>query len=163
MAAQSSFDVVSRYDVQEVANAIDQTKREIKTRYDLKDSKSTLEYEGERVTITTDGDYRLQTIRDLMESKFIRRGVSLKTLRYSDPQPASGGNVRQTATLVQGIDQDLGRQISKQLREEFPKAQAQIQGDAVRVSAKSKDDLQQVIAFLKGKDYPVDLQFVNYR
>lgn len=163
MAATSSFDIVSRYDHQEVVNALDQTRREINTRYDLKDSRSTIELEGERITITTDGDYRLQTIRDLMESKFVRRGVSLKTLRYSEPEPASGGNVRQRVDLVQGIDQDLGRQISKTIREQAPKVQAQIQGDSLRVSAKSKDDLQSVIQSLKSQDYPVDLQFVNYR
>ncbi len=161
--ASSSFDIVSRYDRQEVLNALDQTRRELTTRYDLKDSKSSVELEGESLTITTDSDYRLETVRDLMEGKLIRRGVSLKTLRYSEPAPAAGGNVRQTAQLVQGIEQDLGRKITKSLREEFPKVQAQIQGDAVRVSAKSKDELQKVIAHLKAEDYPVELQFVNYR
>lgn len=163
MAAQSSFDVVSRFDKQDLTNALDQTRREMRTRYDLKDSKSSLDHEGDTLTITTDGDYRLQTVRDLMESKFIRAGISLKTLRYAEPQPAAGGNVRQTVTLVQGIEQDLGRQIIKQIRDEYPKVQAQLQGDTVRVSAKSKDELQKVIALLKSKDYPVDLQFVNYR
>ncbi len=161
--ASSSFDIVSRYDRQEVLNALDQTRRELTTRYDLKDSKSSVELDGESLTITTDSDYRLETVRDLMEGKLIRRGVSLKTLRYSEPTPAAGGNVRQTAQLVQGIEQDLGRKITKSLREEFPKVQAQIQGDAVRVSAKSKDELQKVIAHLKAEDYPVELQFVNYR
>jgi uncharacterized protein YajQ (UPF0234 family) len=163
MAASSSFDVVSRYDKQEMVNALDQTRREMNTRYDLKDSRSTVELEGDRVTITTDGDYRLQTIRDLMETKMVRRGISLKVLRYSEPEPASGGNVRQRAELVQGIEQDLGRQITKAIRDEFPKVQAQVQGDTVRVTSKSKDDLQKVIQLLKGKDYPVELQFVNYR
>ena len=163
MASSSSFDVVSRFDTQEVRNAIDQTKREIATRYDLKDSRSQVELDGDTVTITTDGDYRLDTIRDLMETKFVRRGVSLKTLRYQEPQPVSGGNVQQVATLVQGIDQDLGRQITKTIRDEYPKVQPQLQGDAVRVTAKSKDELQKVITLLKSKDYPVELQFVNYR
>lgn len=163
MAASSSFDIVSRYDKQELLNALDQTRREINTRYDLKDSRSTLELEGDRLTITTDTDYRLQTVRDLMETKFVRRGLSLKVLRYEEPEPASGGAVRQRAVLVEGIEQDLGRRITKQIRDEFPKAQAQIQGDAVRVTAKSKDELQKVIQLLKGKEFPVDLQFVNYR
>lgn len=163
MAGASSFDVVSRYDRQEVMNALDQTRREINTRYDLKDSKSTIDLDGERLTITADSDYRLHTIRDLMETKFVRRGVSLKTLRYSEPEPASGGNVRQTAELVQGIEQDLGRKLTKSIRDEFPKVQSQIQGDSVRVSSKSKDDLQRVIQALKEADYPVELQFVNYR
>ncbi len=163
MASTSSFDVVSRYDRQEVINALDQTRREIITRYDLKDSRTTLELESDRITITTDGDYRLQTVRDLMEGKMVRRGVSLKALRYDEPEPASGGNVRQHADLVQGIEQDLGKQITKAIRDEYPKVQAQIQGDSLRITAKSKDDLQNVIQLLKGKDYPVDLQFVNYR
>ena len=163
MAASNSFDIVSRYDKQELLNALDQTRREINTRYDLKDSRSSVELEGDRLTITTDTDYRLQTVRDLMETKFVRRGLSLKVLRYEEPEPASGGAVRQRAVLVEGIEQDLGRQITKQIRDEFPKAQAQIQGDAVRVTAKSKDELQKVIQLLKGKEFPVDLQFVNYR
>ncbi|MDP9350254.1 MAG: YajQ family cyclic di-GMP-binding protein [Chloroflexota bacterium] len=163
MAATSSFDIVSRYDHQEVLNALDQTRREINTRYDLKDSRSTVDLEGTRITITTDGDYRLQAIRDLMESKFVRRGISLKTLRYDEPEPAAGATVRQRAELVEGIDQDLGRRIAKAIRDQAPKVQAQIQGDAVRVSAKSKDDLQNVIQLLKSHEYPVDLQFVNYR
>ena len=163
MAASSSFDIVSRYDRQEMLNALDQTRREIGTRYDLKDSRSTVELEDNQVTITTDGDYRLQTIRDLMETKLVRRGISLKVLRYKDPEDAAGGRVRQRAELVQGIEQDLGRQITKNIRDEFPKVQAQIQGDSLRVTAKSKDDLQKVIQLLKGKDFPVDLQFVNYR
>ena len=163
MAANSSFDIVSKYDRQEVLNALDQARREIRTRYDLKDSRTQVELEGERLTIVTDGEYRLTTVRDMIESKFVRRGVSLKTLRYSEPEPASGGNVRQTANLVRGIDQDLGRQITKTIREAFPKLQAQIQGDMVRVTGKSKDDLQGVIRLLRDKDYPVELQFVNYR
>lgn len=163
MAATSSFDVVSKYDQQEVLNALDQTRREIQTRYDLKDSRTTIEHEGSRITITTDGEYRLQTVRDLMETKFIRRGLSLKVLKYSEPEPAAGGNVRQTAELVQGIDQDLGRRISKAIRDSFPKVQPQIQGDAIRITAKSRDELQSVIQYLKSQDYPVELQFVNYR
>ncbi len=163
MAATSSFDIVSKYDRQEVVNALDQARREIRTRFDLKDSKTEVELDGDRLTILTDGEYRLNTVRDLIESKLVRRGVSLKTLRYSEPEPAAGGNVRQTATLVQGIDQDLGRQISKTIRTDFPKIQAQIQGDMIRVTAKSKDDLQAVIRTLRERDYPVELQFVNYR
>ena len=163
MAASSSFDVVSRFDRQELVNALDQSRREIQSRYDLKDSNSSIELEGDALTITTDGDYRLQAIRDLLEGKLIRRGISLKALRYEEPEPAAGGNVRQRVNLVQGIEQDLGRRITKAMRDEFPKVQAQIQGDAVRVTAKSKDDLQKVIGFLKSQEYPVELQFVNYR
>lgn len=163
MASTSSFDIVSRYDAQEVLNAVDQARRELRQRYDLKDSPSSIELEDDALTITTDSDYRLQAVRDLLEGKLVRRGVSLKTLQYSDPQPASGGKVRQEAKLAQGIDQDLARRISKTIRDEFPKSQPQVQGDAVRVSAKSKDDLQKIIQRLKSEDYPVELQFVNYR
>lgn len=163
MASTSSFDVVSRYDHQEVVNALDQTRREINTRFDLKDSKSTVMLDGDRITITADSKGRLSTVRDLLESKFVRRKVSLKTLRYSEPEPASGGNIRQHAALIQGIEQDLGKQITKSVRQEYPKVQAQLQGDSIRISAKSKDDLQKVIRLLESKDYPVDLQFVNYR
>lgn len=163
MASTSSFDIVSKYDHQEVVNALDQTRREIKTRFDLKDSDTTVDLEGNTITITTDGNYRLTTIRDLMESKLVRRKVSLKTLRYAEPEPAAHGNVRQSAELVQGISQDLGKQITKTIRDENSKVQAQIQGDSIRVSAKNKDDLQKVIQMLKSRDYPVDLQFINYR
>jgi len=163
MASSSSFDIVSRYDRQEVVNALDQARREITTRYDLKSSKTELNFEGEELSIVTDDEYRLGVVRDLIESKFVRRGVPLKTLRYSEPTPASGGAVRQSVKLVEGIEQELGKKIAKAIRDEYPKVQAQIQGDAVRVTAKSKDDLQGVIGLLKDKDYPVELQYVNYR
>jgi cyclic-di-GMP-binding protein len=160
-----SFDVVSQFDRQELKNAVDQTTREVQTRYDLKDSRSEIALEKDQITINTASDMTLATIRDILESKVIRRGLSLKILDYQEATEASGGRMRQTIKLKQGLNEDLAKQISKQIRSDFKKVTPQIQGDAVRVSAKNKDDLQTVIQALKAKsdDYPVPLQFTNYR
>lgn len=163
MAAENTFDVVSQYDEQEMVNALDQTRREITQRYDLKDSKTEIKQDKKNLTITTASEMSLRSVTDVLESKLVRRGLSLKILKPGKVEPASGGSVRQVIELQAGISQDLAREISKQIRDNFPKARPQIQGDAVRVSGKNRDDLQQVIAYLKGKDYPVALQFVNYR
>lgn len=164
MAAESSFDVVSQYDEQELANALDQTRREVQTRYDLKDTKTQIDYDGKKsLTILTASEFTLKSVRDVLDSKLIRRNLSLKILKDGKLEPASGGMVRQHIELQQGINQDLAREISKQIRDNFPKVKSQIQGDAIRVTAKSRDELQAVIAYLKGKDYPVPLQFNNYR
>jgi hypothetical protein len=163
MAAENTFDVVSQYDEQEMVNALDQTRREITQRYDLKDSKTEIKQDKKNLTITTASEMSLRSVTDVLESKLVRRGLSLKILKPGKVEPASGGSVRQVIELQAGISQDLAREISKQIRDNFPKARPQIQGDAVRVSGKNRDDLQQVIAYLKGQDYPVALQFVNYR
>jgi cyclic-di-GMP-binding protein len=163
MASISSFDIVSSFDRQELKNAVDQTQREMQQRYDLKDTKSTLDLDEKAITINSASEYSLQAITDLLESKVIRRGLSLKILDYGDIQETSGGRVRQVVTLKQGIPDELAKQISKRIRDEFKKVTPQIQGDAVRVQAKNKDDLQAVIAAMKEADYPVVLQFVNYR
>jgi uncharacterized protein YajQ (UPF0234 family) len=163
MAQTYSFDVVSQIDRQELRNALDQATREINTRYDLKDTGTTIVAEDTRLTIATASEMTLASVRDLLESKVIRRGLSLKILNYGKPEPASGGRVRQVVTLRQGIDEDLGRQIVRKLKGDHKKVQAQIQGDAVRVTARVKDDLQSVIVDLKAQDYPVPLQFINYR
>jgi cyclic-di-GMP-binding protein len=163
MAAQSSFDIVSKFDQQELRNAVDQTLREVRTRYDLKDSKTEIEQEDSQLTIMTDTDMSLRSIHDILESKILRRNLSLKILDYQEPENASGGRVRQTVKLRQGINDDLAKEISKRIRSDFKKVTPQIQGDTVRVSAKSRDDLQAVIQALKDSDYPVALQFVNYR
>ncbi len=163
MAAVSSFDVVSDFDPQEMKNALDQTLREIHARYDLKDTKTTIEATDSQLTINTDSEYTLGAVRDLFESKLIRRGLSLKILDYQKEEPASGGRVRQVVKLQKGIPEDLAKQISKRIRDDFKKVTPQIQGNAVRVQAKSKDDLQAVIQFLKAEEYPVALQFTNYR
>jgi uncharacterized protein YajQ (UPF0234 family) len=163
MASASSFDIVSDFDMQELKNALDQTEREIGTRYDLKDSKTEIEATDTQITITTNSEYTLSQVRDLLESKFVRRGLSLKILDYQTEEPASGARVRQLVKLRKGIPDDLAKKITKQIRDDFKKVTPQIQGNAVRVQAKSRDDLQAVIASLKDADYPVALQFINYR
>jgi uncharacterized protein YajQ (UPF0234 family) len=163
MASTSSFDIVSSFDRQELKNAVDQTQREMQQRYDLKDTKSTVELEEKTITINSASEYSLQAITDMLESKVIRRGLSLKILDYGEVQEASGGRVRQVITLKEGIPDELAKQITKKIRDEFKKVTPQIQGDAVRVQSKNKDDLQAVIAAMKEADYPVALQFVNYR
>lgn len=163
MAADSSFDIVSQFEEQELMNALDQTRREVQTRYDLKDTKTEILYSKETVTIVTENEFVLKSVRDILESKAIRRGLSLKIFKPGKEENAAGGRVRQVIQLQQGISQELAKSISKQIRDNFPKARPQVQGDAVRVTAKSRDELQGVIAFLKQKDYPVALQFINYR
>ena len=128
--------------------------REIHTRYDLKDTKTTIEATDAQLTINSDSEYTLAAVRDLLESKLIRRGLSLKILDYSNEEPASGGRVRQVVKLRRGIPEDLAKQISKRIRDDFKKVTPQIQGNAVRVQAKNKDDLQAVIQALKAEDYP---------
>jgi uncharacterized protein YajQ (UPF0234 family) len=163
MASTYSFDIVSSYDHQELKNAVDQARREIGQRYDLKDTKTTIDEEPKKLAINTDTETSLQAVIDMIESKFIRRGLSLKILDYGTVEPASGGRVRQDITLKEGISEDLAKQINRRIKDEFKKVNSQIQGDSVRVQAKSKDDLQTVITAFKDADYPVALQFVNYR
>lgn len=163
MASQNSFDVVSKFDAQEMRNAVDQTMREVGTRFDLKDSKTQIDQEDTQLVINSDSEMSLRAVRDILESKLVRRNLSLKILDYQDEEPASGGRVRQIVKLRQGLNDDLAKEISKRIRSEFKKVQPQIQGDLIRVSAKNRDDLQSVIQALKESDYPVPLQFVNYR
>jgi uncharacterized protein YajQ (UPF0234 family) len=163
MASQSSFDIVSKFDQQELRNAIDQTMREVRTRYDLKDSKTELVQEDERLVITTDSEMSLRAIRDILESKALRRNLSLKIFDYQAEEDAAGGRVRQVIKLRQGLNDELAKEIAKRIRTEFKKVSPQIQGDLVRVSGKNKDDLQSVIQAMRDADYPVPLQFVNYR
>ena len=163
MAADSSFDVVSQYDEQEMVNALDQARREVAQRFDLKDTKTEIKHDKKSLTITTASEFTLKSVMDVLQSKLVKRTLSLKILKPGKVETASGGMVRQTIELQEGISQDLAREISKLIRDNFPKARPQIQGDAVRVVAKSRDELQAVIALLKGKDFPVPLQFVNYR
>ncbi len=163
MASVVSFDVVSKFDRQELKNAVDQAEREIQTRYDLKDSKTELNLGDAELRIGTANEYALQAVRDILESKLIRRNLSLKILDYGAEEPASGGRVRQTVKLREGIPDDVAKQIAKQIRDDFKKVTPLIQGDTLRVQGKNKDDLQAVIQALKAADYPVALQFVNYR
>ncbi len=163
MASESSFDVVSEFDHQELLNAVDQTLREVRTRYDLKDSGATIEHDKTELKITAPSTMALNAVKDILQSKMVSRKLSLKILKFADPEEATGGTVRQRATIQQGLNQDLARQIAKLLRDNFPKVKTQIQGDAVRVISKSKDELQGVQSLLRDKDYPVPIQFVNYR
>lgn len=163
MASTFSFDVVSDFDRQELVNAIDQTVREIGTRYDLKDTKTTLELGEDLITVSTDSEFTLQAVHTILQTKAAKRSLSLKIFDYGKAESASGNRVRQEIKLRKGISTEVAKQISKLIRDEYKKVQASIQGDAVRVSAKSKDDLQVVIQRLKQEDYPVDLQFTNYR
>jgi len=163
MAGDSSFDIVSDFDRQELVNAVDQTKREMIQRYDLKNAKGTIELEKESIVITAPSDMTLRAIVDVLESKMVRRNLDLKILTFGTVEQASGGMIRQRLSLKRGISQDLAKQITKLVRDAAPKVKAQIQGDAVRVSGKSRDDLQSAIAAVRGAGYDVPLQFVNYR
>jgi uncharacterized protein YajQ (UPF0234 family) len=163
MASTYSFDVVSKFDRQELKNAVDQTGREIATRYDLKNSGTQIEQTDHELVITTESEMALNAVRDILESKLVRRNLSLKILDYQSVEQASGGRVRQVVKLREGISDDLAKQIVKRIRDEFKKVTPQIQGDTVRVQAKNKDDLQAVIQVLKQADLPVALQFVNFR
>lgn len=163
MANDCSFDIVSQFEEQELVNALDQTRREVSTRFDLKDTKTEIAHAKDSITIVTDSAMTLKSVRDILETKAIRRGLSLKIFKPGKEETASGGKVRQVIELQQGLSQELAKEISKQIRDTYPKVRPQIQGDAVRVTAKSRDELQNVIALLKQKDYPVALQFINYR
>ncbi|NEO26265.1 MAG: YajQ family cyclic di-GMP-binding protein [Kamptonema sp. SIO4C4] len=163
MASTYSFDVVSDFDHQEMVNTVDQTMREIKNRYDLKSTNSKLELGETEITIETDSEMTLDTIHDILRQKAAKRGLSQKIFESDKVESASGGRVRQQVTLKRGIEKDLAKTITKLVRDNVKKAQASIQGDAVRVSSKSKDDLQAVMQVLKEEDFPVALQFTNYR
>ncbi|MCG9890451.1 MAG: YajQ family cyclic di-GMP-binding protein [Thermosynechococcaceae cyanobacterium MS004] len=163
MASTYSFDIVSDFDHQELVNAIDQAEREIKARYDLKDTKTTIELGKDTIEINTNGPLALDAIHSVLHTKAAKRNLSLKIFEYGKVESASGSRVRQEVTLKRGLNAETAKQLSKLIRDEFKKVQASIQGDLVRVSAKDKDELQQVIQRLKQEDFPVALQFINYR
>lgn len=165
MAELNSFDVVSRVDMQEVKNALDQTMKEVRQRFDFKGSKTdlTLKEKEKELVVLSDDEYKLKAVLDILKGKFAKRGVSLRALTYGKVEEALGGTVRQVITIQSGLADDKAKAISKEIRDGKFRVQAQIQGDQIRVQGKSKDDLQAVIAFLKQKDFGIDLQFVNYR
>lgn len=164
MAKEPSFDIVSEVNMQEVNNAINQTVKEITQRFDFKGTKSTVEIEnGNSIKIVTEDDTRMRNIIDIMQSKFIKRGVAIKNLEYGKVEPAAGSMVRQSIRIKQGIEADIAKRITKDVKDLKIKVQTQLQDDQVRVSGKKLDDLQAVIAFLKGKDYGIELQFSNFR
>lgn len=163
--ASYSFDVVSEFDQQELVNAVDQAQREIKTRYDLKDTNTTLELSDGKIVINASSDMSLDAARSVLGNKAAKRQISLKTFEYGKRENASGARVRQEITLISGIEKELAKKISKATKEEFRdrKIQVSIQGDSLRVTGKSKDDLQAVMQFLRNGDWPAPLQFNNYR
>lgn len=163
MADLSSFDIVSKTDMQEVKNAVDQAAKELAQRFDFKGSKSGITLEATDLIIASDDEYKLKSVLDILQSKLVKRGVSLKALSYGALEEALGGTVRQKVTLQQGISSEKAKEIAKAIRDAKLKAQTQIQGDQVRVLSKNKDDLQAVIAFLKSRDFGLPLQFTNYR
>ncbi|MGN6199141.1 YajQ family cyclic di-GMP-binding protein [Humibacter sp.] len=161
--ADSSFDVVSKVDKMEADNAVNQARKEVDQRYDFKNVGASVEWSGEKILLKANSEERVKAILDVLESKFIKRGVSLKSLDAGEPY-ASGKEFRLEVALKEGIDQDAGKKINKLIRDEAPKSvKSQIQGDEVRVSSKSRDDLQATIALLKKADVDIDLQFVNFR
>ncbi len=163
MAGEISFDVVSDFDEQELRNALDQVRREVIQRYDLKGAHVDLVQEKTRLVLVTDSDMHARAVRDLIESKAVRRGLSLKVFGWGEVLPAGGNKVRQEIELRRGLSDELARKIVKLIRDEFPKVQPRVQGDAVRVAGKSKDELQRVIGRLRELDEAVPLQFENYR
>lgn len=163
MASTFSFDIVSDFDRQELVNALDQTRRDVTSRYDLKDSKTSLDLSNDTITIETASQMSLDSVKELMHQKAAKRDLSLKIFEYGTVESASGNRVRQQITLKRGMSQELAKQVSKLIRDNLKKVTASIQGDAVRVSGKSKDDLQQAMQLVKQEEWPVALQFTNYR
>ena len=164
MAADNSFDIVSKVDLQEVSNAIQNALKEIHTRFDLKDSKSDIQLEGKEALVLSSADeYKLKAVTDILQSKLVKRGVPIKALSYGTIEPAAGSSVRQKITMQQGIPIEKAREIVKVIKDSKKKVQASIQGDTVRVSGKDRDALQEVIALLRGHDFGIDMQFTNYR
>lgn len=163
MASTFSFDVVSDFDRQELVNTVDQSIREINSRYDLKDTKTTVELGEEVITVNTDSEFTLEAVHTILRTKAAKRNLSQKIFEYGKVESASGNRVRQEIKLKKGISQEIAKKITKLIRDEFKKVQGSIQGDAVRVSSSSKDDLQGVMQRLKQEDLPVALQFTNYR
>ncbi|HYK01419.1 MAG TPA: YajQ family cyclic di-GMP-binding protein [Thermoanaerobaculia bacterium] len=163
MANEFSFDVVSKTDMQEVANAIQQAQKELAQRFDFKGSKSSIELSGEELVLVSDDEGKLVSVKDILESKLVKRKVSLKAIDYQKLEQAAGGTVRQRAKIVQGIEVEKAKAIVKTIKDAKVKVQASIQADQVRVTGRSKDDLQRAMTLVKETDYGIPLQFTNYR
>jgi hypothetical protein len=161
---ENSFDIVSKVDLQEVSNAIQQALKEIHTRFDLKDSKSNIALDGkDAIILTSQDDYKVKAVNDVFQQRLVKRGVPLKALTYGPVEPAAGSTVRQKISMQQGISTEKAREIVKTIKNSKHKVQASIQGDLVRVSSKDRDTLQAVIALLRNSDFGIDMQFTNYR
>ncbi|WP_446743953.1 YajQ family cyclic di-GMP-binding protein [Silvibacterium acidisoli] len=164
MATDNSFDVVSKVDIQEVRNAIDQATKEVNARFDLKNTHSEIKLEGdETIQLASSDEYKLEAVTEILQQKLVKRGISLKSLEFGKIEPASGSSVRQKVTLRQGIASEKAKEIVRVIKDSKKKAQASIQGDTVRISGKDRDTLQEVIALLKSHDFGIDMQFTNYR
>lgn len=163
MAQEFSFDIVSKTDMQEVANAIQQAQKELAQRFDFKGSKSSIELSNDELILGSDDEGKLRSVKDIVESKLVKRKVSLKALDYANVEPAAGGTVRQRAKIVQGIETEKAKAIVRTIKDAKLKVQASIQSDQVRVVGRNKDDLQKAIALVREQDYGVPLQFTNYR
>ena len=161
---ENTFDIVSKIDLQEVSNAIQQAMKEITTRFDLKDSKSSIALEGKDAIILHSADeYKLKAINDILQAKLVKRGISLKGLTYGSIESALGATAKQKVTLQQGIPMEKAKAIVQLVKNSKKKVQASIQGDLVRVSGKDRDSLQEIIALLRQQDFGIDMQFTNYR
>ncbi|MEW6269890.1 MAG: YajQ family cyclic di-GMP-binding protein [Thermodesulfobacteriota bacterium] len=158
-----SFDVVSKVDMQEISNALQQTRKEVEQRYDFKGSKTDIEQEKNAIRITSDNDFKVKAVVDVLQSKLVKRGVNLKSLEYGKVEPAAGGLARQQITIHQGLDTDAAREVVKLIKDTKVKVQAQVQDDQVRVTGKQRDELQKVIQALRAADFRRPLQFVNMR
>lgn len=166
MAKDSSFDVVSEVDLQEVDNAYQQAAKELVQRYDLKDTGATLDFSkaDKSFTLSAPSDFIGKQVIDVLNTKLVRRNIDLKAVSWGNPQAASGGSVRIVGTIVMGIETDLGKKINKDIRDQkYKNVKVQIEGDKLRVSSASRDSLQEVITFLKSQDYGIPLQYTNYR
>jgi uncharacterized protein YajQ (UPF0234 family) len=163
MAAENSFDIVCKVDMQEVTNALDQSRREIETRYDLKGSKTEVKLEKTDITLLAPDDMKLKAVVDILQSKLHRRGVPLKALDYGEVEQAAGGALRQKIAIQQGIPMEKAREIVRLVKDSKVRVQVAIQEDQVRVSGKNRDDLQKIIALVKERDFGIALQFTNYR
>ncbi|MBX3236469.1 MAG: YajQ family cyclic di-GMP-binding protein [Nitrospiraceae bacterium] len=165
VADQFSFDVVSEVNMQEMKNVVDQSTKEIKQRFDFKDSKTEimLKEKEKELSVVSDDEYKLKAVQEIIKGKCVKRGVSLKAFNYGAIEQALGGTVRQVAKIQSGIASEKAKEITKAVKDSKLKVQAQIQGEQVRVLSKSKDELQSTIAFLKGKDFGIDLQYTNFR
>ena len=162
--AENSFDIVSKVDLQEVSNAIQNALKEIHTRFDLKNSKSDIQLEGKEAMVLSSADeYKLKAVNDILQGKLVKRGVPLKALTYGPVEPAAGSTTRQRITMQQGIPTEKAKEIVKMIKDSKKKVQASIQGDTVRVSGKDRDTLQDIMALLRQRDFGIDMQFTNYR
>lgn len=163
MAKDASFDVVSEMNMEEVKNAVQMTLKELKNRFDFKDSTVDITLNDKGLTVVSDDDYKIEQIKDVLFSRLVKRGVPIKNIHFSESEHALGGKARQTAELVSGIDKDNAKKITTAIKDSKLKVKAQIQDDQVRVTGKNRDDLQTVIATLRKLDLPIELQFTNYR